>query len=109
LNSIDRYRLRQFFEKELTPVAERLRTRGISFFATGPEPGEASWYVPGPGDDRDFLELEEHWAYELKDLWQRQELPELVALVENLIALAARLRVPENEPSDISPLVYVMY
>ena len=45
----------------------------------------------------------------LRALWSAQGLPELAALVPELMAIAGELDVAEEETADISPFVYVMY
>lgn len=109
MSSTDERQIAQLFEKGLVPAAQKLRERGVRFFPLGPEPEKASWYVDPPSGP-DFFELEpEQCGEKLRSLWQAQQLPELVALVDPLIELSSRLDVAEEQTPDISPFVYVMY
>jgi hypothetical protein len=105
----DAARARRFFEEHLLPAAERLRARGVRFFPLGPTDEEASWYA-GPPEIGDFMELEaEGIEQTLRSLWASQDLPELEALTPHLLELARSLEVRDQEESEVSPFVYVMY
>ncbi len=110
MSSTDESRIRRFFRKRLTPTAAKLRARGLRFFPMGPEPEAETWYVEGEGDESEFVELEVEACEEaLRELWERQDLPELAALAAPLLDLAKQLEVAEEDSSEISPFVYVMY
>ena len=64
----------------------------------------------GPPPEPDFLTLSEaELEGALRAHWAARGLPELAALAEPLMALAASLEVHEEQTPDISPFVYVMY
>jgi hypothetical protein len=113
MSSTDDSRLTRFFERWIVPAAKRLRERGVHFFALAPEPDAESWYLGPPEAEPEFSEFEEqHCAAALRSRWERQELPELVELVDPLLDLAERLTPPPetaDEAASLSPFVYVMY
>ena len=109
MSSTDDARLRRFFRKRLAPAAEKLRGRGVSFFPLGPELEADTWYT-GPPTEPKFTSLKvDECEAALRELWQRQDLPELAELAGELMNLAKHLEVQEEESEDISPFVYVMY
>ena len=109
MSSTDERAIRSFFAERLVPAAERLRNRGVRFFALGPEADAASWYE-GPPAEADFTTLAEaDVAGALRSRWEREQLPELAALATPLLELAASLEVHEEQTPDISPFVYTMY
>ena len=111
MSSTDDARLRRFFERRLAKAAAELRARGVCLIPRGPEPEAETWYEDGPQGDPEFITLDgiEECERALRDLWHRQQLPELAELAGPLIALARRLEVREEDTGEISPFVYVMY
>jgi hypothetical protein len=111
MTSTEDRRLGRFFDKRLVPLAERLRARGVRFFPLGPDGEAESYYVPASRGEPEFIELEGPAACEkaLRDLWEGETMPELAALAGPLMALARRLEIREDQWSEISPFVYVMY
>ena len=110
MSSTDDERLRRFYVERLEPAARRLRERGVEFFPLGPDSTAATWYVvPPAGPDFISLDDEAACAATLTGMWSAQGLPELAELVPHLMALARELEVVEEETTDISPFVYVMY
>ena len=110
MSSTDEQRLRRFFAERLVPAAETLRRRGVQLFPLGPEPDAESWYVEGPGPERDFVELPEDGLEDaLRALFRERGLPELEALAPALMELSGALEIAAEETPDISPFVYVMY
>lgn len=103
--------LRRFYEDRVVPVAERLAARGVRFIPMGPDPDEDTWYEDAPTEPPELMPLGDQveCLLRLKDLWQRQGLPELAELVEPLVRLAEQLQPPEEQPAEISQYVYVMY
>jgi hypothetical protein len=108
MNSTDERRIASAFHDHIEPAARQLRERGVRFFPLGPD-DEASWYAQPPTGP-DFFSLDpEACGRALRERWQAQDLPELVALVDPLIELAGGLEIAEEDTPDISPFVYVMY
>jgi hypothetical protein len=101
----------RIFDRRIAPLAGRLRDRGVRFFPMGPEADAESWYVRPARGELEFVELDGPDACEkaLRELWQRQDMPELDALAGELIDLARRLEIREEDAGEISPFVYVMY
>ena len=105
----DERELRRFFEKKLVPAAERLRTRGVELLPTRPDDAE-SWYVPGPIGEPEFFEFEpEDVERSLRELWERDGLPELARLAPDIAKLARRLEFTDEQADDVSPFVYAMW
>ena len=101
--------LRRFFEKKLVPAAEKLRARGVELFPTAADDAE-SWYVPGPIGEPEFFEFEPADVERtLRELWERDGLPELAKLAPDLAKLTRRLEFTEAESEDVSPFVYAMW
>lgn len=110
MSSTDEKGVRRFYREHLLPAAERLRTRGVSFFPLAPDDAEETWYQPPPADVPEFVEVEpEQCEARLRQAWQAQGLPELAALAGPLMALARDLEMDEEQSADVSPFVYVMY
>lgn len=101
----DDARARRFFGEHLLPAAAKLRERGVHFFPLGPDDAESWFETPPEGDFVEFGDLEAA----LRQLWQAQGLPELEALAQPLAKLADELEIREQDASEISPFVYVMY
>jgi len=103
--------LNDLFDEVLCRAAERCKAANRRFFPFGPDTGAATWYqqLP-PSEDQIFWELQPHDCCQpLSDLWAAQDLPELVALVPHLAALANAFESQQSESEDVSPFVYVMY
>lgn len=98
-----------FWAEHLVPAAEALRVRGESFFT--PADAESTW---APVDDVPDLSTVERdqLAAQLRARWD--EHPELLALIEPLLALADAARAEQadaeaRDASDVSPYMYVMF
>ncbi len=103
-------RLQRFFERRLAPAAERLRARGVRFFALGPDASDESWYQSAASGQPEFVELGgEEFEAAFRALWESQELPELLELAAELMELARELRQDPQQSSKVSPYVYVLY
>ena len=110
MSSTDETKIRDFYREHLVPAADRLRERGVSFFALGPDPDEVTWYVPGPADEPEFTEVEDDTCEEqLREAWRAEGLAELEALARPLMQLARELELDEEQSAELSPFVYVMY
>ncbi len=115
-SSTDEKRLRRFFVEQLNPIALKLRKKGVSFFAPGPDdrtdgPDNDSWYVPYPENTSELTEFESGCLEEdLRKLWMSQGLNQLGDLAKPLADLARRLKMPApSNDSDVSPFIYVMF
>lgn len=110
MSSTDDARLRRFYVDRLEPAARRLWERGVAFFPLGPDPTETTYYVAPPtGPDFSTLDDESGCGEALRQMWSSEGYPELAELVPELMAIARELEVVEEEMTDISPFVYVMY
>jgi hypothetical protein len=102
-------RLKRFFSLRLGPAAASLRARGERFFLLGAEPQDESWYEEVARDAPEFFTFEaSDCAPALRALWARQDLPELVALVDELMELAHEIE-PPDESAELSSSMYVLY
>jgi hypothetical protein len=102
-------RLEAFFTERLVPAAQSLRARGVEFFPLCPD-ADAPTYWHRRDDAGDYLDSVDPaaTAARLREMWA--EHPELVALVEPLLELAAAVARPANEQSaEVSPFIYAMY
>jgi hypothetical protein len=93
-----------FFRERLVVAAERLRQRGVRFFALGPEPAD-TWWVPVAHSQA--LEPLSDPAARLKELWA--DVPELAELADELLALAEAQRPTSESDGSVTPLIYVMF
>jgi hypothetical protein len=103
-------KLRRFFQRELTPAAEALRTRGVDLFPLGPDKERETYWEPAPDDEPDFIEVTpENFGAGLEARWNEQGLPELAVLASRLMELAQDLEIQQEQSEELSPFVYVMY
>jgi len=101
-------RIRKFFDDMIIPVAEKLRERGVTFFAAQPDKSAQSYFKPYLSEESS-IEIETSAIPTLlKELWEEEQLPELVALVDPLLKLADTVA-DESPPDEISPFIYVMF
>jgi hypothetical protein len=110
MSSTDERKLQRFFQKELSPAAAAIRTRGIELFPLGPDPERESYWEPGPEDEPEFIEiLPDDFAAALEEYWNAKGLPELAALAAPLMAMARELEIQQEQSEELSPFLYVMY
>ena len=101
-------KLSRFFSEELIPVAVAIRERGVSILPGGEADQRASYYEKYVVSDAKIAE-EDGIAQELAELWMAQDLPELAALADPLLALALELAVDDEQDGDLSPFIYAMF
>jgi hypothetical protein len=108
--------LERFFDRELAPLAGRLREERRPLFPLGPDARAASYWIPRRRRAmarEDFEALGAATAEEAAELlarhWRAEGLGGLAALAPAMGALALRLRDLEDEAEEVSPFVYVMY
>jgi len=91
--------IRAFFNNELMPLAQRLKTAGRPMFPTGAEPSLPTYFktrtrttmsrddfaVPG-------VESPSAFAQAMQAYWQRSQFPEMAALAPTMARLAEQLR-----------------
>ena len=110
MSSTDERKLRKFFAKRLLPVAESLRARGVRLLPVAPHAEAESWYEDATRGEPDFTEIEaEDCERALREMWERQGLPELAALAADLMRLARDLDLDEEQAAEVSPFLYAMY
>jgi hypothetical protein len=102
--------LDKFWNQQLLPAAQSLHGRGVRFFETAPDPASTSYYTPHKSAADPFVQLEPaDWERLLRDMWQKEGLPELTTLAGPLMDLAEKLKLRDAEQSDVSPFIYVMF
>jgi hypothetical protein len=102
--------LLEFFEQRLTPLAKRLRERGVSYFARTPDPREETYYVRRDDASDYVFNYDSHdAAAQLRDRWAGQGLPELADLTPELVELLAARRERADRWEDVSPFIYAMF
>jgi hypothetical protein len=108
--------LRIFFNKELMPLARKLKDAGRPMFPTGAEPGAVTYFktrartamsredfaLPGVDSPAAF-------AGAMKAHWERSKLPEMAALAPTMGKLAEILRGEPEKDEEVSPFIYVMF
>ena len=104
-------RLRSFYAERLLPLAAIARERGVEMFPLSPAEAEESYYRERDTEGCYVHEINaEEMAAQLKELMRVDGLPELEALAEPLISLAADLQAQEEEDAgDVSPFIYAMF
>jgi hypothetical protein len=100
--------IKEFFEEKIVPLAQKLRDRGVAFFAPQPDSSSRSYFAPY-SSDRPVFEIETSAIPTmLKDHWGNDQLAELIDLVDPLLELASAVA-DESPPEDVSPFIYVMF
>ena len=106
----DDARVEEFFNKQLVPIAEKLREEEVQLLALEFSDSESSWYVPfGNGGSEVFSFDVDQLEQELRDLWWDQQDAVLLELVKALENLARDLYRDSEGGDDVSPFVYVMF
>ena len=100
--------IRKFFDEKIVPIAQKLRDRGVAFFAPLPDSTSRSYFAPYRADKPVFEIETSAIPTMLKDHWEKDELVELVDLVDPLLELASAVA-DESPPEDVSPFIYVMF
>ena len=109
MSPTDEQRLCRFFARKLVPAAQTLQGRDVRFFPLGPDAAE-SWYEDGPAGEPEFVEIEvEDCERMLREMWERDGMPELAALAADLMKLAREIELDEEQSDDVSPFMYVIY
>jgi|WetSurMetagenome_2_1015567.scaffolds.fasta_scaffold369133_2 hypothetical protein len=113
--SADAKRSGKFFKNTVLPLAEKLG-KGKPFFLEKFDVGTSTYYIKrqkttmqhndfeAPGCES-FADFEKA----LVDMWQNQGYPELVVLAPGLAKLAKALYSAEEQVSEVSPFIYVMF
>ncbi len=106
----------QFFDRELMPLASRLKSEGVVFLETARADGATSYYVQRPASAMDRAAFEwggvdsaDQLEAALARLWQDPASKPLAGLAPSLAKLALALYQVEDQPGEVSSFVYVMY
>ena len=103
-------RLEEFFERQLVPIAEKLRANDIQVLALEFSDNESSWYVPHIDEGPEVFSFDvDQLEQELRDLWRDQQDAVLLELKKSLADLARDLYRESEDDDDVSPFVYVMF
>ena len=102
--------LEKFWADRLVPAAQAARQRGIKFFELGPDAATPTYYTKHQSAGDPFSQLEpDQWETKLREMWQKDGLPELANLSKPLMQLAEKLKMKDDTTSDVSPYIYVMF
>lgn len=108
--------VRAFFDKELTPLAQRLKDAGRPMFPTGADPSLPTYFKARARtvmSRDDFLapgvETPAAFAGAMRDYWKRSAFPEMAALAPSMGVLAELLRGEPEKDDEVSPFIYVMF
>lgn len=108
--------VRAFFDKELMPLATRLKGAGRPMFPTGAEAGKASYFKTRARTAmgrEDFIvkgvESPEAFGAAMKGHWEKSAFPEMAALAPSMANLAGLLRGEPESDEEVSPFIYVMF
>lgn len=102
--------LTAFYRERLLPIAETSRVRGHAWLDAKLDAAAESYYIPcEPRATHVFALPADEMASALAALWSRKDVPELAELAASIIALAATLHVPDDEPGEVSPFIYAMF
>ena len=111
--------IRDFFEKELMPLAKKMQQEGVSFFSLVSNPDVHTYYV-----DRDKIitpfkncEMKGYDSIDdciqaLTELWILQGYSKLAALAPTLskiTKLCRSLEQEEEQKGEVSPSMYVLF
>jgi hypothetical protein len=99
--------LHQFFQERIVPAAERLRERGISFFALAPDRAAQSYWVTRPRGQGYIFQVGEDLSGELHEMWRSH--PELQALADDLASMSRTMAQRSEQTSDVSAFIYAMF
>src|ERR1043166_6808072 len=108
--------VRIFFNKELMPLAQKLKSAGRPMFPTGAEPGAATYFKTRSKtvmSREDFVlrgvESPGAFAAAMKAHWEKSRFPEMTALAPTMGKLAEILRGEPEKDEEVSPFIYVMF
>lgn len=108
--------LRRLFRRDLTRITAHCRQEGFEVMAPGPDEDLESYYTPAPTrrmSKADFetggAECVEHLEEALLRLWPESDRPQLAALASKIARVARSVRATDEQSSELSQFVYVMY
>jgi len=108
--------VRSFFDKELMPLASKLRAAGRPMFPTAGEPAASTYFKTRAKTamaKEDFVvngvESPAAFADGLGAYWRASRFPEMAALSPSMGKLAEQLRGEPEKDDEVSPFIYVMF
>jgi hypothetical protein len=102
--------LRTFYHERLMSLVEKAKSRGVEFFPAGPDASLESYYIDRNDDGSYVHEINaDDLAGELRELWSRGDVPELVDLAVPIVDLAEAIKETDETPEDVSPFIYAMF
>ena len=106
----------KFFKKVLLPLSSLLRMRGKSFFQCAPDSSVTSYFEEPfqswmtKGDfEKPAVESVEEFAKKMADLWAMEGHSEMVEVTPRIASLAKKMALQEEQGSEVSPFIYVLY
>ena len=119
MSSTDRAKaaaVRTFFDRELAPLAQRLKDSGRMMFPTGADPSAPTYFNTRSRTTmarEDFilagLDSPSAFARVMKQHWAGSGFPEMAALAPSMGRLAEMLRGEPEKDEEVSPFIYVMF
>jgi hypothetical protein len=108
--------IEQFFDRELLPLADRAKAKGVRFLQTDLAGDVPSYYVKRERRSMSKADFEtggcastQTVAEDLKNLWKDDPEIGLAKLAPSLARLAEGLHAVEKDDGDVSSFIYVMY
>ena len=109
-------KLYKCFDKELIPLSETLKSKGIRLLETDCYTDSGSYYKQRDkrkAEPADFewscITTAEELEQALAELWSSQGLDELVPLTTALGKLAEELKLQDTQDADVSQFIYAMH
>lgn len=106
----------RFFDQELMPLAERIRSTHPGLFLSQVDPAVGSYYVKRSKRAMSKADFEvassadgDEFARRLASWWTATGCGALVSLAPGIGRIADQVRVEEHDNADVSPFVYVMF
>jgi len=106
----------RLFSEELLPLASRLKSDGVQLLETRLKEGASSYFIRREHVGMTKSDFEtggcaspDNLEADLARLWNRGSDPSLATLAPAMAKLARTLRQVQDQGSDVSSFIYVMY
>ena len=108
--------LRKLFKRDLMQIADFCQREGVQVLDPNPDPGMESYYITPAVEKMGKADFEtggatdvDHLEAALRDLWSEERCLVFAVLAERVAKLARSVRATEEQSSELSQFVYVMY
>lgn len=99
------FRVRRVWRSSIDPAAANIRRRGVDVMSTPSEDAE-SWYSDASSEPH-FVDIDDIESA-LREMWDRQGLPELASVSGDIAQLAKLFRHSGSGQASVSSEVYAM-